>query len=124
MGKGSAPGRPHQVILGISVCLPRAVVLKFAVNMLIIQCSEFRDSTSFSKFTISLLNNLGKAMSSLGATAFLCTKYSLHRIVLRLNVNCLEPFLALLQKPVLKKPSTTLGELENSGLLRWWAQRS
>ena len=28
------------------------------------------------------------------------------------------------QKPVLKKPSTTLGELENSGLLHWWAQRS
>ena len=30
----------------------------------------------------------------------------------------------VLQKPVLKKPSTTLGELENSGSLRWWAQRS
>ena len=30
----------------------------------------------------------------------------------------------LLQKPVLKKPSTTLGELENSGLLCRRAQRS
>ena len=30
----------------------------------------------------------------------------------------------MLQKPVLEKPNTTLGELENSGLLRWWAQRS
>ena len=30
----------------------------------------------------------------------------------------------MLQKPVLKKPSTTLGELENSGLLRQRAQRS
>ena len=30
----------------------------------------------------------------------------------------------MLQKPVLEKPSTTLGELENSGLLCWWAQRS
>ena len=30
----------------------------------------------------------------------------------------------LLQKPVIKKPSTTLGELENSGLLCRWAQRS
>jgi len=30
----------------------------------------------------------------------------------------------VLQKTVLKKPSTTLRELENSGLLRWWAQRS
>ena len=29
-----------------------------------------------------------------------------------------------LQKPVIEKPSTTLGELENSGLLRRWAQRS
>ena len=28
------------------------------------------------------------------------------------------------QKPVLEKPSTTLGELENSGLLCCWAQRS
>ena len=28
------------------------------------------------------------------------------------------------QKPVIKKPSTTLRELENSGLLHWWAQRS
>ena len=66
---------------------------------------------------------LGK-LPSLGASAFLCTKYSLHRIVLRLNINCLEPFLAMLQKPVLEKASTTLGELENSGLLCWWAQRS
>ena len=32
--------------------------------------------------------------------------------------------LSLLQKPVLKKPSTTLREFENSGLLRRWAQRS
>ena len=32
--------------------------------------------------------------------------------------------LEVLQKPVLKKPSTTLGELENSGLLRRRAQRS
>ena len=31
--------------------------------------------------------------------------------------------LLLLQKPVLEKPSTTLGELENSGLLCQWAQR-
>ena len=30
----------------------------------------------------------------------------------------------MLQKPVIKKPSTTLGELENSGLLRQQAQRS
>ena len=30
----------------------------------------------------------------------------------------------LLQKPVIEKPSTTLAELENSGLLRWQAQRS
>ena len=30
----------------------------------------------------------------------------------------------MLQKPVLEKPSITLGELENSGLLGWWAQRS
>ena len=30
----------------------------------------------------------------------------------------------VLQKPVLEKPSTTLEELENSGLLRWRAQRS
>ena len=30
----------------------------------------------------------------------------------------------MLQKPVIKKPSTTLGELENSGLLCRWAQRS
>ena len=28
----------------------------------------------------------------------------------------------MLQKPVLGKQSTTLGELENSGLLCWWAQ--
>ena len=32
--------------------------------------------------------------------------------------------LMLLQKPVLEKPSTTLGELENSGLLHRRAQRS
>ena len=32
--------------------------------------------------------------------------------------------LMLLQKAVLKKPSTTLGELENSGLLHRRAQRS
>ena len=31
---------------------------------------------------------------------------------------------AVLQKPVLEKPRTTLGGLENSGLLRRWAQRS
>ena len=30
----------------------------------------------------------------------------------------------MLQKPGLEKPSTTLRELENSGLLRQWAQRS
>ena len=30
----------------------------------------------------------------------------------------------VLQKPVLKKPSTTLRELENSDLFRWRAQRS
>ena len=30
----------------------------------------------------------------------------------------------MLQKPVLEKPSTTLGELENSGLLCWRAQGS
>ena len=30
----------------------------------------------------------------------------------------------MLQKPVVKNPSTILGELENSGLLCWWAQRS
>ena len=30
----------------------------------------------------------------------------------------------MLQKPVVKKPSTTLRELENAGILRWWAQRS
>ena len=30
----------------------------------------------------------------------------------------------MLQKPVIEKPSTTLGELENSGLLHRWAQRS
>ena len=30
----------------------------------------------------------------------------------------------LLQKPVIEKPSTTLGKLENSGLLCQWAQRS
>ena len=30
----------------------------------------------------------------------------------------------MLQKPVIEKPSTTLGELENSGLLRQQAQRS
>ena len=30
----------------------------------------------------------------------------------------------MLQKPVLEKPSTTLGQLENSGLLRQRAQRS
>ena len=30
----------------------------------------------------------------------------------------------MLLKPLIKKPSTTLRELENSGLLRWWAQRS
>ena len=30
----------------------------------------------------------------------------------------------MLQKPVLEKPSTTPGELENSGLLCWWAQKS
>ena len=30
----------------------------------------------------------------------------------------------MLQKPVLGKPSTTLGESENSSLLCWWAQRS
>ena len=30
----------------------------------------------------------------------------------------------VLQKPVLEKPSTTLGELENSGLLLRQAQRS
>ena len=30
----------------------------------------------------------------------------------------------MLQKPVHKKPSTTLGELENSDLLCQWAQRS
>ena len=35
-----------------------------------------------------------------------------------------KPFLLLLQKPVIKKPSTTVEELENSGLLHWWAQRS
>ena len=34
------------------------------------------------------------------------------------------PNFSLLQKPVLKKPSTTLGELENSDLLHWHAQRS
>ena len=30
----------------------------------------------------------------------------------------------VLQKPAQEKPSTTKGELENSGLLHWWAQRS
>jgi len=30
----------------------------------------------------------------------------------------------VLQKPVLEKPSTTHGEVENSGLLHWQAQRS
>ena len=30
----------------------------------------------------------------------------------------------MLQKPVLEIPSTTLGELENSGLLHQWAQGS
>ena len=30
----------------------------------------------------------------------------------------------LFQKPVIEKPSTTLRELENSGLLHQWAQRS
>ena len=30
----------------------------------------------------------------------------------------------MLQKPVIEKPSTTLTELENSGLLRWQTQRS
>ena len=32
--------------------------------------------------------------------------------------------LEMLQKPVIEKPSTTLGELENLGLLCRWAQRS
>ena len=30
----------------------------------------------------------------------------------------------MLQKSVLEKPNTTLGELENSGLLHWRAQKS
>ena len=30
----------------------------------------------------------------------------------------------MLQKSVLEKPNTTLGELENSGLLHWQAQKS
>ena len=34
------------------------------------------------------------------------------------------PVLPTLQKPVLEKPSTTLRELENSGLLHQWAQRT
>ena len=34
------------------------------------------------------------------------------------------PLLLLLKKPVLEKPNTTLRELENSGLLCQWAQRS
>ena len=35
-----------------------------------------------------------------------------------------KPYKILVQKPVIKKLSTTLEELENSGLLRWQAQRS
>ena len=35
-----------------------------------------------------------------------------------------QKWLLLLQKAVLKKPSATLGELENSGLLCWQAQKS
>jgi len=42
-----------------------------------------------------------------------------------LQYSCLgNPVERVLQKPVLEKPSTTLGELENSGLLCWRAQRS
>ena len=36
----------------------------------------------------------------------------------------LQHLLILLQKPVLEKPSTILGEMESSGLLHWRAQRS
>ena len=32
--------------------------------------------------------------------------------------------LTVWQKPVIERPSTTFGELENSGLLRRWVQRS
>ena len=42
-----------------------------------------------------------------------------------LQYSCLgNPLERVLQKPVLEKPSTTLGELENSCLLHWRAQRS
>ena len=36
----------------------------------------------------------------------------------------MEKRVTLLQKPEIEKPSTTLRELENSGLLHRWAQRS
>ena len=40
------------------------------------------------------------------------------------HLTCLLRNLLLLQKPVLEKPSTTLRELENSGLLHRQAQKS
>ena len=44
-----------------------------------------------------------------------------------MNIGCIGVsilIVILLQKPVLEKPSTTLGELENSSLLCQQAQRS
>ena len=41
-----------------------------------------------------------------------------------LTADMLNVHVRVLQKPVIEKPSTTLGELENSGLSHWRAQRS
>ena len=59
---------------------------------------------------------------------FLSLHYFHSILIVTLGVMLLAKILSffahLLQKPVLEKPSTTLGELENSGLLRQQAQRS
>ena len=41
-----------------------------------------------------------------------------------LTADMLNVHVRVLQKPDIEKPSTTLGELENSGLSHWQAQRS
>ena len=41
-----------------------------------------------------------------------------------LTADMLNVHVRVLQKPVIEKPSTTLGELEKSGLSHWRAQRS
>ena len=41
-----------------------------------------------------------------------------------LTTELLKVHVRVLQKPVIEKPSTTFGELENSGLSHWQAQRS